>query len=421
MFLLLQGPHGPFFDRLGALLRAAGAQVWRVGFNAGDEFFWSDPAHFVRHDAPAADWPAHLDRLIDRLGVTDIVLYGDVRAIHAAARDAAAARGLVLHVFEEGYLRPFWISYERGGANGHSALMSIPLDRMRTALGGHESEIYRPPAHWGDMRQHKFYGALYHFMLLTANGRYPGFRSHRQISVAREFQLHLRRLLLSPAFRFARWARARRIRRGGFPYVLVLLQLEHDASFVAHSGYARMSDFTDEVLDAFARAAPRHHHIVFKAHPLEDGRGRVREAIIGRARALGLEARVHVVDGGKLAALLSQARSAITVNSTAAQQALWRGLPVLATGRAVFDKPGLVSHQTLDDFLRHPERPDARAYRDYRAYLLETSQVPGGFYAARSRAHALRLVVDLMLGPHDPYEALEHGRGAHRQQLENDS
>ena len=73
------------------------------------------------------------------------------------------------------------------------------------------------------------------------------------------------------------------------------------------------------------------------------------------------------------------------------------------------------------DFLRHPERPDARAYRDYRAYLLETSQVPGGFYAARSRAHALRLVVDLMLGPHDPYEALEHGRGAHRQQLENDS
>ena len=158
-----------------------------------------------------------------------------------------------------------------------------------------------------------------------------------------------------------------------------------------------------------------------RQHPLEDGRGRVREAIISRARALGIEARVHVVDGGKLAALLSQARSAITVNSTAAQQALWRGLPVLATGRAVFDKPGLVSHQTLDDFLRHPERPDARAYRDYRAYLLETSQVPGGFYAARSRAHALRLVVDLMLGPHDPYEALEHGRGAHRQQLENDS
>ncbi len=140
-----------------------------------------------------------------------------------------------------------------------------------------------------------------------------------------------------------------------------------------------------------------------------------------RARDLEIAARVHVVDGGKLAALLSQARSAITVNSTAAQQALWRGLPVLAMGRAVFDKPGIVSRQTLDDFLRHPERPDARTYRDYRAYLLETSQVPGGFYAARSRAHALRLVVDMMLAPHDPYQALPRGHGTHRQQLQSDS
>ena len=33
-FLFLQGPHGPFFQRLGKMLRAAGADVWRVGFNA---------------------------------------------------------------------------------------------------------------------------------------------------------------------------------------------------------------------------------------------------------------------------------------------------------------------------------------------------------------------------------------------------
>ncbi|MBV0890450.1 capsule biosynthesis protein CapA [Paracoccus sp. Z118] len=421
VFLLLQGPHGPFFNRLGRLLRQAGAQVWRVGFNAGDEFFWSDKAHFIRHEDDVEAWPQHLDRLITRLGVTDLVLYGDVRPVHAAARQAAKARGLVLHVFEEGYLRPFWISYERSGSNGHSALMDIPLGQMRKALNGHESEIYRPPAHWGDMRQHKFYGALYHFMVLTANRRYPRFRSHRDVGVAREFRLHLRRFLLAPAFALSRAREVRAIRRGGFPYVLVLLQLEHDASFVAHSPYERMADFTDEVLEAFARSAPRHHHLVFKAHPLEDGRGKVREAIEATARRLGIADRVHVVHGGKLAALLSQARSAVTVNSTAAQQALWRGLPVRAMGRAVFDKPELVSRQPLDEFLRRPDRPDSRAYRDYRAYLLETSQVPGGFYAARSRAHALRLVADLMLAPDDPYRALARGQGAHRHQIESDS
>lgn len=418
VFLLLQGPHGPFFDRLGRLLRAAGATVWRVGFNAGDEFFWRDRAFFVPHCGTPDEWPAHLDRLIAGKGVTDIVLYGDVRPIHAAARAAAARNGLVLHVFEEGYLRPYWITYERGGSNGFSALMEISLDRMRAVQRAFGADVNRPPAHWGDMRQHKFYGALYHFLVLTANRRYPGFTPHRDITLWREFRLNLARLLLSPVHAARRWRQARAIRAAGFPYVLVLMQLEHDSSFRAHSPYRTMSEFTGEVLEAFARAAPRHHHIVFKAHPLEDDRAALQAAIRAQARALGVADRVHLVQGGKLAGLLSQARSAVTINSTAAQQALWRGLPVKAMGRSVYAKPGLVSDQSLEDFLRRPAPPDQARYRDYRNYLLDTCQVPGGFYAARSRAHALRLVVDMMLDPHDPYAALEGGHARYRQQMD---
>lgn len=417
VFLMLQGPHGPFFDRVGRLLRATGAQVWRVGFNAGDEFFWSDAPRFIRHGSGPEDWPDHLDRIVTEKGVTDIVLYGDVRPVHAAAREAARRHDLVLHVFEEGYLRPFWITYERGGSNGHSALMRIPLREMRNALRNRIAEMHRPPARWGDMRQHKFYGALYHFLVLVANRRYPGYRTHRQIGVFQEFRLNLRRFLLTPLHALARMREAGAVRRGGFPYVLVLMQLEHDSNFVAHSPYRRMAEFTDEVLTAFARSAPRHHHIVFKAHPLEDGRGGIRHAILARARELGIEDRVHFVRGGKLARLLNQAHAAVTVNSTAAQQALWRGLPVKAMGQAVFDKPGLVSDQSLDEFLHDPRPPHALAYRRYRDFLLESSQVPGGFYAARSRAHALRIVVDMILAPEDPYQALFAGRGKYRQQM----
>lgn len=417
VFLLLQGPHGPYFDRLGALLRGSGAKAWRVGFNAGDEFFWSDRDHFIAHvDAPDL-WPAHLERIIAEKGVTDLVLYGDVRPIHAAARQAAADHGLMLHVFEEGYLRPYWITYERGGSNGHSRLMEIDLREMRQALRGRRGETRRPPARWGDMRQHKFYGALYHFLVLVANKRYRGYRTHREISVGKEFRLNFRRLLLSPYDALARMREARLVQRGGFPYVLVLMQLEHDASFRAHSDFNAMSEFTDQVMTEFATSAPRHHHLVFKAHPLEDGRGGIRHAVERKARDLGIGERVHYVRGGKLARLLAQARAAVTVNSTAAQQALWRGLPVRSLGRAVYDKPGLISKQPLSEFFRSPERPNGRAYSIYRDYLLETSQVPGGFYAAQSRAHALRLVVDLMLAPDDPYDALATGRSQHRQQL----
>ena len=422
VFLLLQGPHGPFFDRLGRLLSETGAGVWRVAFNAGDAFFWRRKDRLILHRGPPEDWPDHLDRIIAEKGVTDIVLYGDIRPVHAAARAAVQARpGLTLHVFEEGYLRPFWITYERGGSNGYSRLMDIPVAEMRAALRGRQGEIPRPPARWGDMRQHKFYGALYHFMVLAANGRFPGYRTHRDIPVLKEFRLNLRRLLLTPFIAVDQALRTWKIRRSGHPFSLVLMQLEHDASFQAHSLYSTMSEFTAEVLDAFAAHAPRHHHIVFKAHPLEDGRSSQRRDIRDKAAELGIAGRVHHVPGGKLAPLLGQARSVVTVNSTSAQQALWRGLPVKAMGRAVFDKPQLVSGQGLDGFFIQPERPNPHIYRRYRDYLLETSQIPGGFYAGRSRAPALRLVVDMMLSPLDPYDALASGRAEMRQQPGADS
>ena len=47
VFLFLQGPHGPFFARLGKMLTRAGAEVWRVGFNMGDRVFWPQSASYI--------------------------------------------------------------------------------------------------------------------------------------------------------------------------------------------------------------------------------------------------------------------------------------------------------------------------------------------------------------------------------------
>ncbi|EPX85588.1 capsule biosynthesis protein [Salipiger mucosus] len=417
VFLFLQGPHGPFFHRLGAMLRRAGAEVWRVGFNAGDRAFWFHPASYIPYAGRPEDWPARLRCLVEEKGVTDIVLYGDTRPIHADAVTEARARGIAVHVFEEGYMRPYWVTYERGGANGHSRLMEMDIARMRAALAQSDLEAPLPPGHWGDMRHHIFYGALYHWFVMFRNSAYRNFRPHRDLTVAREFRLYLQRLLLMPLHRAERLVATQRIRLGGFPYHLALLQLEHDASFRQHSPFSSMRAFLEVVVEGFARGAPGHHHLVFKAHPLENGRVPLRRTIRELATRHGVEDRVHYVRGGKLARLLDDARSAVTVNSTAAQQVLWRGLPLRVFGAAVYAKPEFVSTQPLDAFFAQPDRPDMRAYKDYRRYLLETSQVPGGFYSARGRRQLLRLVVDMMLSPDDPYDALRHGTAAPRQQL----
>ncbi|MGB7243600.1 MAG: hypothetical protein WBC93_16145, partial [Sulfitobacter sp.] len=47
VYLFLQGPHGPFFGQLAKMLRQAGSDVWRVGFNAGDRAFWRDRDSYI--------------------------------------------------------------------------------------------------------------------------------------------------------------------------------------------------------------------------------------------------------------------------------------------------------------------------------------------------------------------------------------
>ncbi len=403
-FLLLQGPHGPFFRQLGAMLRKTGAQVSRVGFNAGDRAFWGNTEGYIPFQGAPEQWADTLADILTKADVTDIVLYGDTRPSHAEAVHQAQAKGLRVHVFEEGYMRPYWVTYERDGSNGHSALMELSLADMRARLGAKDGDMPTPPAQWGDMRQHIFYGAVYHWFVMFRNGRYPAFRTHRALPVHREAALYTKRLLLMPFMALERRWKTRAIKAGGYPYHIALLQLEHDASFQAHSPFQDMEAFISMVIEGFAKGAPQHHHLIFKAHPLENGKAPLRQMIRRYAETNGLADRVHYLRGGKLAQVLDQARSAVTVNSTAGQQALWRGIPLKSFGTAVYNQPELVSDQPLPDFFEKPRRPDTAAYRDYRQFLLETSQIPGGFYSSAGRRQLLRMVVDKMLAPDGPYE-----------------
>ncbi|UWQ98534.1 capsular biosynthesis protein [Rhodobacteraceae bacterium S2214] len=416
-FLFLQGPHGPFFHRLGVMLRAAGCDVSRVGFNAGDRAFWFGKPGYIPFREKPEDWDQTLTGILQDRQITDIVLYGDTRPIHAQAVALARSKNITVHVFEEGYMRPYWVTYERGGTNGHSRLMGMDVPDMQKALARSDLEVPTPPAHWGDMRQHVFYGALYHWFVMFRNGEYRNFTRHRELPVAMEAYLYTKRLLLMPIIALDRRIASARIRHGGFPYHLVLMQLEHDASFQKHSPFNRMGEFIDVVMDGFATGAPRHHHLVFKAHPLENDRSPVRKLIRQAAKKHGVQDRVHYVRGGKLARLLDQARTAVTVNSTAGQQVLWRGIPLKVFGQAVYSKPQFVSEQPLSEFFASPSRPDSKAYKDYRRYLLETSQIPGGFYSARGRRQLMRQVVDMMLAAEDPYDALKAGKNPPRQPL----
>ena len=413
VYLFLQGPHGPFFRGLARALRREGATVLKVGFNRADDREWGDVGPYQPYSAPTGAYAKWLNTLMEERGVTDIALYGDTRPAHAEAIALARARGVRVHVFEEGYLRPFWVTYERGGANGHSRLMDIGVAEMAEAATIEDYEPHAPPPHWGAAWRHAFHGFRYHFDVVFRNRAYPNHKPHRQTNAWLELGYYLKRLLLLPLLMPETRIRQASLLRGGRTFHLVLLQLAIDASMRDHSRYRSVTAFMDDVLEAFAAHAPDDQLLVFKSHPFEDGRERLERQMRRKAAALGIAGRTRFLHGGKLGPLLDRARSAVTVNSTAGQQALWRGLPLAVMGAAVYDKPEFVKHVDLDAFFRSPSPPDAEAYRGYRQYLMMSSQVRGSYYTRAGRAAAIAAIAPKMLDPLDPYDrAMQIGREA---------
>ena len=398
-FLFLQGPHGPFFANLAHSLQGAGASVERVLLNRGDALFW--PQRLPRQTYTGSldrfgEWIEN--RLVDT-HVTDVVLYGDSRPVHKSAIAAANRQKVTIHVFEEGYLRPWWVTYERGGSNGRSPLHTLSLEQMFASL----KEPYRgvqAPEGWGALYRHMVYGALYHAAVLAGGERVP---SHREVPVSKEALLHVIRLFAAPRHALERRLETWWIRKRGNPFHLVLLQLDHDANFRDYGPFPDTETFVEAVIREFAAGAREHHRLVFKAHPLEDGRVPLRRLIARLTRDYGLKDRVSYVPGGRLGDLLDACQTALTVNSTAAQQALLRGRPVKALGSSVYSRPEFVSDQSLADFFASPRPPDRHAYSMFRQFLLETSQIPGSFYAKPGRRQILRQAIDMMLAEDDPY------------------
>ena len=403
-FCFLQGPHGPFFPELSDALRHLGHETFRIGFNVGDAHEWGKREGYLPYREPIEAWRGGAADLLQREGADDLVIYGDARPYHAIAVEAAEKLGLRVHFFEEGYLRPFWITYERDGVNGRSPLMRIALEDIEEHGLEDVAADDIPPARWGELNAHIAHSLRYHIRNHFLNGSYPNFYRHLPDRPVDDWRNVAGRVFYQPVLRLRRRARERQVTTDSRPYHLVLLQLGWDASMRRYSAFSSVSEVIDTCMEAFSAGAPPGETIVFKTHPLEDGREGLERSATEAASRHGVAAdRMAFIEGGKLAALISGAKSVVTVNSTAAQQALWRDKPVIALGQAIFAKPGLVSQQSLTDFFSAPETPDPALYRLFRRFLLATSQISGGFYTPHGRSSAMTPAVRAMLSDEDPY------------------
>lgn len=378
-FLFLQGVCSPFYQRLARRLTNDGHRVVKVNFNAGDLLYWQrthSHSHLFR--GPLGELPAYVTSLWQRYGITDQVLFGDRRPVHRPAVDQAPAAGIRTHVFEEGYFRPFWITLEREGVNGHSLLPRDPTWFYET--GKVLPELPSPVRFRSSFKIRAMHDVAYHVAGLANPLVAPRYRNHAPITAPVEYAGYLKRFTLLKQWKKRDAARIKRLIGSGKPYFMLPLQLNTDAQIRDHSPYANMEEVMDHVMGSFAEHAPSDALLCIKNHPLDMGLVDYPSIIQRLSDFYGLDGRIVYLESGDLNALIKHAVGTVTVNSTVGIVSLEHQCPTFALSDPIYHMAGLTYEGSLDEFWHQPLPPSAELFGYFRNTVMHTAQVNGGFY-----------------------------------------
>lgn len=374
--LLLQGPLGPFFRRLSRDLNEVGARVSKVNFNGGDWLFY--PTGAVQYRGRMEEWPAFLARLLAEQKIDVVLMYGDCRPIHQCVREQAKRLGVELGVFEAGYVRPNYITLERGGINDYSSLpreedfyLNLPVKESSVPLS--VGQVFWHAALWA---------VLYYVASSVLRPVFPHYRHHRRLA-AREAWPWVRGIWRKYYYHIKeRHVRHRLQTESPGRFFLVPLQVYYDSQMRVHSSYPAVESFIHDVVASFAHNADPDVSLVIKHHPMDRAYRDYAQVCESLAEGYGLQGRLHYVHDLQLPKVLNHTLGVIVVNSTVGLSALLHGVPVKVCGKAIYDIPGLTYSRRLRDFWKEAQwhKPNPKALHGFRSYLMEHTQMNGSVY-----------------------------------------
>ena len=396
-FLFLQGVCSPFFPKLADALRGHGHDVRKVNFTVGDRMYWRR-GNAISYRGRMDGLPDFYKQQFEVQGTTDIVLFGDCRPVHRPAIELGKALNLRVHVFEEGYFRPFWITLEQGGVNGHSRMPRDPSwyrEQARNAPQFDNGIPFKAPF-W----KRAAYDVGYNFWAGLNPILHWGVKGHVPYTPLTEYLGYLRRgARIRCHARSSQRTESRLLAEAqDTPYFLMPLQLASDAQIIHHSPFKDMAAALRHALLSFATFAPSNSRFAAKIHPLDPGLVNYRKLLTQWSRELKIADRTFYLESGNLPALLTATAGVVTVNSTVGGSALIHGKPTIALGTALYGLPGLTFQGSLDSFWTEGEKPDRALYKHFRNVVIYHSQLNGGYYSAQGIRFAVENSVPRLTG-----------------------
>ncbi|EGV1503820.1 capsule biosynthesis protein [Campylobacter coli] len=371
--LLLQGPVGTFFHRLAIKMKKNKTKVFKLNFNGGDFLFYPSGK---RCKCDEKDLENFYENFFKEKKIDAIVMYNDCRLIHAKAIKVAKGLGIGIWIFEEGYLRPYCITFEKDGVNANS---SLPRDKnfyLSCNILTKES-IKEIPGGFKFMAFSAFLYWLFSFLLA------PFFNNklHHRTLFPFEFLFWFRSLYRKYLYKLTEKKLNQKIYSLEKKYFLAILQVYNDTQ-IKHHYRKSIEEFIEELILSFANHARAKSYLVFKHHPMDRGYRNYSKLINELSQKYHVEGRIFYVHDTYLPTLLKNALGCITINSTVGLSAILEGCPTKVCGNAFYNFEGLAYPKKLQFFWReaHAYKPNPSLVLNFKNYLLNTNQFNGNFY-----------------------------------------
>lgn len=377
--LLLQGPMGDFFYRFSTWLNSNDIECYKINFNGGDRFFYKSKTNVFDYKGSLDDYSVWIETFLIEHNIDSIVCFGDCRKYHKFAKIIAKKNNINFFVFEEGYIRPNYITFEEDGVNFFSNFLNY-YNKSDISEKGNDlvTDINDVKNSYLKMVNSAI---TYYIFWVFFSFQYSGYQHHRNIRPIKELGYWILsgfRSIQNKLFEKNKFNRF--LQQYSKKYFIFALQVHNDSQITIHSDLKSVEKYIVLVLESFSFHSDPSMHLVLKHHPMDRGYRNYSKLINKYAKQFKIEGRVHYFCDVHFPTLLKHSLGLVTVNSTTGIQALYHNVPVKVLGHALYNLPKLTNQYALSEFWKNPDEVDTNYFSYFRKELISYSQLNGSFY-----------------------------------------
>tara|TARA_B100001093_G_scaffold518324_1_gene602761 strand:- start:1174 stop:2373 length:1200 start_codon:yes stop_codon:yes gene_type:complete len=374
----MMGYIGTFFARLAKHLENQNVEVYKIIFPMHEFGF---PAHQqLQFYGDMSEFRPFLYNHIQRLGIRHIFMVNHLQIPHRIALDLCEdlrEKGTEIDsfIFELGYLRPHYVTLENNGVN-HTSDLIQPAEFYHSLpeVDKFIQSDYKPGLRWRKLWkgitfiQHAFTD----YKIINGKHKLQPCPSFILFAVLGFFRKYFYSIT-------ERKIKAKLFNRE--PFFLAVLQVATDSQVSLGSRFNCIEEFITELIESFARFAPKEQYLFIKHHPRDRGYNNYSSLIHGLVKRYGLVGRVFYFHDYPMASILihPSCSGVVLINSTVGYQALFHSVPLKSLGIAAYNIEGLADQQPLDHFWIKPNGPDRKMFKRFYQHVRSTTQINGNF------------------------------------------